>query len=1420
MSPEALPLRWAALALALWGLPAAALAQQAPEAEAGEEIEEEVVVYRRATPPGSSLVSGPGWREPLPSTLSREFNIWTGSGASPEDGLASLLPGGSVRSRYVPGYDLGVTSEFSDLGLGGERVRLSLNGMQMPLSALPTRATGGLTHGLGSLPGSGTDGVRMWKGGLGASLGPRALAGALDVLTAPQSRGFDFSFDRLVGTSGSSYGGSFLTGTLSLGTEKHAWLVQVARRSGDAWVAAEEDWASAYLAQPENHAFAYTQEGRLGGLVLPSSVIGENQSYGHFTTDTADLMFTDSDGETESIREVLCMGAAAAGQRCLNVWPDPPDDVAADPTTVQREMNLSLSSQGDGRWLDPARPRLYRDINPFFDSTCSTGETSLVTDLGACRQPVGHLVQTGATPSGNRLLVEVNHQYSSTTRMRFTGLSLSEDSNLVVPGQAPGDLTLWRDGVSLEEQSHPVLDRFAPLLQRGRRLPSVGDFLQDFDEDEDGVQNAEGNPYTDEQRMAAVEAHRQVVDAFSLRSLVQHRARAMGRLGAADAADMAAEAAAMTAAGEEEQRIRTREGLAADAELSDEQQAEVDAAGEMAGDAAREMALMAAADAEWTRIQPEIAAMAAAEMEEQRIRMRDNVPMGASLTPEQQAEVDAAVSAAGNEAQAALDALGRDTWNFRAQPQLLSRRTVAERRQGYGWELESLLGKRMRMRARVQIGSSETRVTRADTSRARLELALQGYGGSLCDVATAQQYDMARDTYLLDEDAEEAEIAAAFTQAEQLLRESGDFVVLLGYYDAMVTNPLANNPPSETELPPLEREDLAMVALLHAIDPENMQLFTYQEQQAAFRRWYDELAQWEIDVVDDTDLPQPERPDYAPRVGIVDRDDLLQQVNGGGAGQSAEDGYLGRGRVADGGACLFWDPLELGNVPELPAPGQGTYTHIAAAEVFNPGLGQDVLNHMEIVSVLDYSFDSLDAEFAVEGGNGVVHGADGGSLGWSLGARFGTEDFARVPNGVADLGAYDCAEEAAAGVACYGDLYSTPAVMPVDETRTGYDFFGEMRLGGTGSWEVQAGARLSGRGSETAPSLLVGGRYDLLPGLRLRAAWSSSAGFPDLPQLRGGEAQRRWVHALGRELPVQTLGSDSLGAETLDKLSFGVDWRPWAGFSLTADFFNLGLNDSLVLDSAPALVRRYTETLAPLPGPEPSPDACTDDTGGGTDGTASNGVCDDMQDIYDTLVRQLAFSRLGADGQAHHRRDLALAQVRHLNGPDLTLTGLDLSLRWHLASAGLFSAWLSLDHRELLAADAGTLWLDNVALVPGGDVLGHLNAESPFGAQPRQRSRLAFDLDFASIHKVRLAARSISSLYDNRNDSTLAQDMRWDLTYTARFPNRRAVFALSIENLTDQAPPTAPTPWGFEPSVHSGSGPLLRLGLRHSFGPE
>lgn len=1374
MSPEALPLRWAALALALWALPGAGLAQQAAEQDSAEEIEEEVVVYRRATPPGSSLVSGPGWREPLPSTLSREFNIWAGSGASPEDGLASLLPAGTVRSRYVPGYDLGVPSEFSDLGLGGERVRLSLNGMEMPLSALPTRATGGLTHGLGSLPGSGTDGVRMWKGGLGASLGPRALAGALDVLTAPQSRGFDFSFDRLVGTSGSSYGGSFLTGTLSLGTEKHAWLVQVARRSGDAWLAAEEDWASAYLAQPENHAFAYSQEGRLGGLVLPPSVIGENQSYGSFSTASPDLMFTNSDGETKSIRNILCEGVAA-DQQCLNIWPDQPENPDADPTTVQREMNLSLSSQGDGRWLDPTRPRLYRDINPFFEPSCASGETSLVQDLGACRQPVGHLVQTGATPSGNRLLVEVNHQYSPTTRMRFTGLSLSEDSNLVVPGQAPGDLTLWRDGVPVEEQVHPTLDRFMALLQRGRRLPSVGDFLQDFDEDQDGVQNAEDNPYTAEQRMAAVEAHRQVVEAFSLRSLVEHRARALGRLGAADAAEAAAMAESMTAAQAEEQRIRTRDNVPMGEDLTAEQQRQVDDAGEMAGDMARIAALDTAADTEWMRIQGDTAA---------------------------------------------LDALGRETWNFRAQPQLASRRTVAERRQGYGWELESLLGKRMRMRARVQIGSSETRVTRADTSRERLELALQGYGGSLCDVATARQYDMERDTYLLDEDAEETEIEDAFMRAEQLLRESGDFVVLLDYYDDRVATPLTNNPPSEAELPSLEREDLAMVALLHAIDPENSQLFAYQEQQAAFRRWYDELAQWEIDVMTNASLARPELPDYVPRVGIVDRADLLRQVNGGGAGQSAEDGYLGRGRVADGGACLFWDPLELGNVPELSALGQGTYTHTAASEVFNPGLGADVLNHMELVSVLDYSFDSLDAEFVVEGGNGVVHGADGGSLGWSLGARFGTEDFARTPHGVADLGAYDCTEEAAAGVACYGDLYSTPAVMPVDETRTGYDFFGEARLGGAGSWELQAGARLSGRGSEVAPSLLVGGRYDLLPGLRLRAAWSSSAGFPDLPQLQGGEAQRRWVHALGRELPVQTLGSDSLGAETLDKLSFGVDWRPSAGLSLTADFFNLGLNDSLVLDSAPALVRRYTETLAPPSGPEPSPDACTDEAGGGTDRDQSNGVCDAMQGIYDKVVQQLAFSRLGQDGQAHHQRDLALAQVRHLNGPDLTLTGLDLSLRWNLASAGLFSAWMSLDHRELLAADAGTLWLDDVALVPGGDVLGHLNAESPFGAQPRQRSRLAFDLDFASIHKVRLAARSISSLYDSRNDSTLAQDTRWDLTYTARFPNRSAVFALSIENLTDQAPPTAPTPWGFEPSVHSGTGPVLRLGLRHSFGPE
>ena len=481
------------------------------------------------------------------------------------------------------------------------------------------------------------------------------------------------------------------------------------------------------------------------------------------------------------------------------------------------------------------------------------------------------------------------------------------------------------------------------------------------------------------------------------------------------------------------------------------------------------------------------------------------------------------------------------------------------------------------------------------------------------------------------------------------------------------------------------------------------------------------------------------------------------------------------------GSCFYVLPLGTGLVGFVSsAAAGGVASEALTGPVFGTFLQSWLFGHHSI----ERQQQSLQADFILERSN------PGRSLFWSVGGEYRYNALDLNPQGFANASLYSCDLVDAAAQndehaqvkadscdSIPGPFARLPSVTPRDADSSVFAAFAEAR-GSLNKLQWQVNARLesdSNSGAQFAPG--ASASWQLTPKMSLLASFSNAFRFPSLAQQVDVDAEAVWVdldsfkdYILAQSAPA----SSDLSAENVQNFDLGL--RMGAGsFSLWLRYWQQQLGNPVMRDS-PGLI------AAALAADRNSPLRSR---------LISEPDCGSSCSVQELVSKGI--------------------QLEYRNGPDIDSAGLGVHLGYSTQTRiGLIQ--LGLDLSTLTEYRVGAQSIDGTVLAASFDAAGRYNADHAFGSLPKERTVLQFALT-SGLHSLRLRSRSTSSYSDQRHNLDIDAWQVFDLHYSYELPSNRIKLSLDLSNLSDEPPPRALTPLGYDASQHDPYGRTLQLGV-------
>ena len=393
-----------------------------------------------------------------------------------------------------------------------------------------------------------------------------------------------------------------------------------------------------------------------------------------------------------------------------------------------------------------------------------------------------------------------------------------------------------------------------------------------------------------------------------------------------------------------------------------------------------------------------------------------------------------------------------------------------------------------------------------------------------------------------------------------------------------------------------------------------------------------------------------------------------------------------------------------------------------------------------------------------------------------------------IPGAFNDGNAHPC--PAGPGITTCPDAERTglfgflPPVFAVDEQRSIYSIFSELRVPLGNRVDSQLSLRYEDYGGSTGASLdpKLAVRWNLSGNLSLRASAGTTFRGPTLNQTVDGIAANslQYVAATGAFKNLITRGNPELDPEEAVTLNAGLLFNRegiMAGddeFSLSADYWSYRFSDPLVVEP----FTRVLELACP-------------------GGNCAQGDAD--------YLKRIRF------GEADSLANLQAIEINIVNGPDIDTDGIDFSGHYRFL-AGPGNMEFRLSGTRILSYDISSWTLGDAY-----DALGRLNYRTPL-ARTLTEWKIKWQANYAWHNlNLRYAAKFVNG-YDNVPDaikieSLLTHDLH--LNWAVR-PDRLNVW-LAVINLADADPPYTGEDLNYDAFTHNPLGRIFKLGLTYSF---
>ena len=466
----------------------------------------------------------------------------------------------------------------------------------------------------------------------------------------------------------------------------------------------------------------------------------------------------------------------------------------------------------------------------------------------------------------------------------------------------------------------------------------------------------------------------------------------------------------------------------------------------------------------------------------------------------------------------------------------------------------------------------------------------------------------------------------------------------------------------------------------------------------------------------------------------------------------------------------------------------------------NPGYNPAVANTRELAEWLMIpqtrflTSETTEFNIGIDGTLGAVS-LPGGDIRWAAGFQWRRIAFNETDSEYADRTRVPCLNSPlnipGADVCTptpYTPLGLSAAFAPTDITTDIYAGFVELALPVTDRLDVTLGARYEDYGSAGGGTFdpQVRAKLQLLDWLAIRGSASTTFRAPPLTALAPNPLASIPT-ILGRATALDLMGNPDLEPETASTYTIGLLVQA-GGLDAGIDFYSYDIEDILTTEPQNAIVNAVFPNGA---------------------GGANNCATVDAQFLADHFVFNGACSAA----------NLAKVMLLRINGPSMTFSGIDIRASYRFDD--IFGGELTIGTaaNRTLSYDFDAFSVAGLA-IPGFDAVGKLNTGTLAHPLPEWKSQTYVNFNRGPVN-LRWSMRYSSGYLDTRW-ATTAVGYDIDATTLHDFAAvidlpRDVKLTLAVTNITDEEPPLARLPEGYDAMTTDPLGRTFRLGLRMSF---
>ena len=509
-------------------------------------------------------------------------------------------------------------------------------------------------------------------------------------------------------------------------------------------------------------------------------------------------------------------------------------------------------------------------------------------------------------------------------------------------------------------------------------------------------------------------------------------------------------------------------------------------------------------------------------------------------------------------------------------------------------------------------------------------------------------------------------------------------------------------------------------------------------------------------------------------------------------------GFNCTGNTPGANGCLWFNPFSNG-VPLNPADGRVNGR-------FNP----NIPNSLNSFEVYDYLYDNyayqittklLVFDFVLSGETGLDIG--GGPIGFALGGQYRRDQVERQVSDLSNVDINPCVETELTGNRnCASRRNGLLSFFgPLNEYDLNRDVgaaFLEIQVPFTDDISLQAAVRYEDYGGNiggtTNPKAAL--RWQATDWLALRGSVSTTFRAPPLTATNPAPTTGlSFTSAVGGYRAYDNFGNPFLQPETADTYNAGIIVQS-GGFNATLDYWRFDFSGPIDNEPGPDTVAALFPT-----------------------GVSDAAAC------AAAAANPAFFSRfIFAEGQGCSRANLLRTNTFTINSPDITTSGLDLSLSYRSDLLG-GRMTVGLDGTYVIEYKAGDFIVEGVVVSPAADFAGTMDYQG-YGSNPDLKGQAYVQYD-TGPHSLRYTFRYVGGMTDTRGPTTftaaspLGREINEfatiDLNYTLNIDRSGTQLTASVQNLTDRDPPFARLDLNYDPFTGNPLGRVYKIGVRQKF---